>query len=188
MPELPEVETVREGLLPAMEGRVIARAEVNRPDLRWPLPERMAERITGARVERLRRRSKYILADLDTGESLLIHDRGRTERVPVSEVLYLKAELKYVTVRTENHEYLWSGSLNEIEERYTNRYLRVHRNALVVPSAIRSLEKTHDADDADGWQLRLFGIDDVLRVSRRQLPQVRALLANKPGAQRSSVA
>ena len=127
-------------------------------------------------------------AAADTEDSLVITDRGRTERVRLAEVVYFKSELKYVTVRTENHEYLWSGSLNEIEERYTNRYLRVHRNALVVPSAIRSLEKTHDADDADGWQLRLFGIDDVLRVSRRQLPQVRALLANKPGAQRSSVA
>ena len=50
MPELPEVETVRRGLAPAMEGQVIARAEVNRPDLRWPFPERMAERLTGQRV------------------------------------------------------------------------------------------------------------------------------------------
>ena len=73
MPELPEVETVRRGLTPAMEGAVIARAQVNRPDLRWPFPDRMAERLTGARVNQLRRRSKYILADLDTGESLLIH-------------------------------------------------------------------------------------------------------------------
>ncbi|OWJ75478.1 bifunctional DNA-formamidopyrimidine glycosylase/DNA-(apurinic or apyrimidinic site) lyase [Haematobacter genomosp. 1] len=73
MPELPEVETVRRGLLPVMEGRRILRAEVNRPDLRWPLPEQMAERLTGRRVEALRRRSKYILADLDGGETLLIH-------------------------------------------------------------------------------------------------------------------
>ena len=70
MPELPEVETVRRGLTPAMEGAVIAQADVNRPDLRWPFPDRMAERLTGARVHRLRRRSTYILADLDTGETL----------------------------------------------------------------------------------------------------------------------
>ena len=69
MPELPEVETVRRGLLPSMEGAVIARAQVNRPDLRWPFPDRMAERLTGARVNQLRRRSKYILADLDSGET-----------------------------------------------------------------------------------------------------------------------
>lgn len=83
MPELPEVETVRRGLLPAMEGRLIERAEVNRPDLRWPLPERMAERLTGARVITLRRRSKYILADLSTGETLLIH-LGMSGRMLVS--------------------------------------------------------------------------------------------------------
>ncbi|WP_170436219.1 bifunctional DNA-formamidopyrimidine glycosylase/DNA-(apurinic or apyrimidinic site) lyase [Ruegeria arenilitoris] len=83
MPELPEVETVRRGLAPAMEGVVIERADVNRPDLRWPFPERMAERLTGQRVERLRRRSKYILADLSGGETLLIH-LGMSGRMTVS--------------------------------------------------------------------------------------------------------
>lgn len=85
MPELPEVETVRRGLAPAMEGAVIARAQVNRPDLRWPFPERMAERLTGARVLMLRRRSKYILADLSTEETLLIH-LGMSGRMLVSGV------------------------------------------------------------------------------------------------------
>ena len=83
MPELPEVETVRRGLTPAMEGVVIAKADVNRPDLRWPFPTNMAERLTGKRVERLRRRSKYILADLDCGETLLIH-LGMSGRMLVS--------------------------------------------------------------------------------------------------------
>ncbi len=83
MPELPEVETVRRGLSPAMEGVVIAQADVNRPDLRWPFPERMAERLTGQRVDRLRRRSKYILADLCGGETLLIH-LGMSGRMTVS--------------------------------------------------------------------------------------------------------
>ncbi|MDA7966934.1 bifunctional DNA-formamidopyrimidine glycosylase/DNA-(apurinic or apyrimidinic site) lyase [Ruegeria sp.] len=83
MPELPEVETVRRGLSPAMEGVVIAQADVNRPDLRWPFPDRMAERLTGQRVERLRRRSKYILADLGSGETLLIH-LGMSGRMTVS--------------------------------------------------------------------------------------------------------
>ncbi|NNF91906.1 MAG: bifunctional DNA-formamidopyrimidine glycosylase/DNA-(apurinic or apyrimidinic site) lyase [Boseongicola sp.] len=83
MPELPEVETVRRGLLPAMEGAVIARADVNRHDLRWPFPPRMAERLTNARVTALRRRSKYILADLSTGETLLIH-LGMSGRILIS--------------------------------------------------------------------------------------------------------
>ncbi|WP_323779579.1 bifunctional DNA-formamidopyrimidine glycosylase/DNA-(apurinic or apyrimidinic site) lyase [Leisingera sp.] len=83
MPELPEVETVKRGLAPAMEGAVIINASVNRPGLRWPFPERMAERLTGARVKGLRRRSKYILADLDTDETLLIH-LGMSGRMTVS--------------------------------------------------------------------------------------------------------
>ncbi|MDF1856297.1 bifunctional DNA-formamidopyrimidine glycosylase/DNA-(apurinic or apyrimidinic site) lyase [Pseudooceanicola sp.] len=83
MPELPEVETVRCGLAPAMEGAVIARAEINRPDLRWPFPPDMAARLTGQRVLRLRRRSKYILCDLSGGETLLIH-LGMSGRMLVS--------------------------------------------------------------------------------------------------------
>jgi len=83
MPELPEVETVRRGLEPVMTGQLIIRADVRRPDLRWPLPPRMAERLTGARVLGLRRRSKYILADLETGETLLIH-LGMSGRMLVS--------------------------------------------------------------------------------------------------------
>ncbi|WP_299956182.1 bifunctional DNA-formamidopyrimidine glycosylase/DNA-(apurinic or apyrimidinic site) lyase [uncultured Roseobacter sp.] len=83
MPELPEVETVRRGLTPAMRGVRIEKAEVNRPDLRWPFPEGMAGRLTGQRVEQLRRRSKYILADLSSGETLLIH-LGMSGRMLVS--------------------------------------------------------------------------------------------------------
>ena len=64
MPELPEVETVRRGLEPVMAGARLTRVEQRRPDLRWPLPERFVERLTGAGILRLRRRSKYILADL----------------------------------------------------------------------------------------------------------------------------
>ncbi|WP_415405073.1 bifunctional DNA-formamidopyrimidine glycosylase/DNA-(apurinic or apyrimidinic site) lyase [Tateyamaria sp. SN3-11] len=83
MPELPEVETVRRGLTPAMEGAVIAQADVNRPDLRWPFPDGMAERLSGQQVLGLRRRSKYILADLASGETLLIH-LGMSGRMLVS--------------------------------------------------------------------------------------------------------
>lgn len=83
MPELPEVETVRRGLQPVMEEKVIRRAEVRRPDLRWPFPERMAERLSGAEVRQLRRRSKYILADLSTDETLIIH-LGMSGRITIS--------------------------------------------------------------------------------------------------------
>ena len=83
MPELPEVETVRRGLAPVMEGILIKSADVNRPDLRWPFPEHMAERLSGKRVLQLRRRSKYILGDLDSGETLLIH-LGMSGRMTIS--------------------------------------------------------------------------------------------------------
>lgn len=83
MPELPEVETVRRGLEPVLAGRVILRAEARRPDLRWPLPARFAARLTGARVLGLRRRSKYLLADLDRGETLIVH-LGMSGRMLVS--------------------------------------------------------------------------------------------------------
>lgn len=73
MPELPEVETVRRGLQPALEGAVLRRVMLNRPDLRFPLPEDFAHRLTGARVNRLSRRAKYLLADLDTGETWVTH-------------------------------------------------------------------------------------------------------------------
>ncbi len=83
MPELPEVETVRRGLTPAMEGQTIAQADVNRPGLRWPFPDRMSDRLAGQTVLRLRRRSKYILIDLSGGETLLIH-LGMSGRMTVS--------------------------------------------------------------------------------------------------------
>jgi len=73
MPELPEVETVRRGLQPALEGRRLAEVVQRRPDLRFPLPERMAERLRGRRVLHIGRRAKYILAELDGGEVLIVH-------------------------------------------------------------------------------------------------------------------
>lgn len=83
MPELPEVETVRRGLAPAMEGARIARADIRREGLRWPFPAGLAGRLEGARVLRLGRRSKYLLADLDSGETMLLH-LGMSGRMTVS--------------------------------------------------------------------------------------------------------
>ncbi|MEO1253001.1 MAG: bifunctional DNA-formamidopyrimidine glycosylase/DNA-(apurinic or apyrimidinic site) lyase [Pseudomonadota bacterium] len=73
MPELPEVETVKCGLLPCMEGAAFKVVALNRPDLRYPLPAGFADRLTGACVGRLRRRGKYLVAELSTGESLIMH-------------------------------------------------------------------------------------------------------------------
>ena len=88
MPELPEVETVRRGLEPVMTGRTIVRADVNRPDLRWPLPPNLGRALEGATVRTIGRRSKYLLFELDTGRTLIVHlgmsgrmliDRGARE-------------------------------------------------------------------------------------------------------------
>jgi two-component system response regulator AlgR len=110
-------------------------------------------------------------------EVVLIQDRGRTERVPLSEVLYFKAELKYITVRTLTHSYILDGALNDLEVRYGDAFMRVHRNALVLRSALRALEKHHDPEEGEGWAVRLNGVDDLLAVSRRQLAAVREALA-----------
>jgi two-component system, LytTR family, response regulator AlgR len=109
-------------------------------------------------------------------EILIIQDRGRTERVPLSEVLYFKAELKYVTVRTAAKSYILDASLSELEERHEAHFLRVHRNALVARRAVRALEKHYDPEEGEGWAVRLTGIDELLAVSRRQLSAVREAL------------
>ncbi|HZY16712.1 MAG TPA: LytTR family DNA-binding domain-containing protein [Ramlibacter sp.] len=111
-------------------------------------------------------------------EVLVIQDRGRTERVPVMEVLYFKAELKYITVRTAARSYILDGSLSELEERHGAQFLRVHRNALVSRRAVRALEKHFDAEEGEGWAVRLNGIEESLSVSRRQLSAVRDALAS----------
>ncbi|MHA6287795.1 bifunctional DNA-formamidopyrimidine glycosylase/DNA-(apurinic or apyrimidinic site) lyase [Maricaulis sp. CAU 1757] len=82
MPELPEVETVRRGLQPALEGRRIERVVLNRPDLRFPFPDRFAERLTGRTLVRLGRRAKYLLGELDSGELWLVH-LGMTGRFSI---------------------------------------------------------------------------------------------------------
>jgi len=109
-------------------------------------------------------------------EVLVIQERGRTERVPLAQVLYLKAELKYITVRTASRSFILEGSLSELESRYASRFLRIHRNALVARRAVRSLEKHHDPEEGEGWAVRLDGVDEVLFVSRRQLAAVRGLV------------
>ncbi|MCY7307307.1 MAG: LytTR family DNA-binding domain-containing protein [Rhodoferax sp.] len=107
---------------------------------------------------------------------LTIQDRGRTERIPLAEVAYLKAELKYLTLRTVQRSYILDGSLSELEEKFGSLFLRVHRNALVARRLVRALEKYYDNEEGDGWAVRLQGVEEPLLVSRRQLPAVRELL------------
>lgn len=102
MPELPEVETVMRGLMPRLEGRVLAHVEALRPDLRWPLPQDFARRLTGRRAIGLRRRAKYILVDLDDGNSWLIH-LGMSGRMLLSDGAEPVPEAHdHVVVRTDD--------------------------------------------------------------------------------------
>lgn len=89
MPELPEVETVRRGLEPVLAGARLACVEARRPDLRFPLPEGFVQRLTGARIERLDRRAKYLLAPLDRGETLVMH-LGMSGRFEIADATPLR--------------------------------------------------------------------------------------------------
>lgn len=116
--------------------------------------------------------------DADEGAVLVVQERTRTHRIPVRDIVYFKAELKYVTVRTPSRSYIWDGSLSDVEDRFAHGFMRVHRNAIVAINAVTALEKHHDTEaDAEGWQLRLRGVDDTVAVSRRQLQAVKELLS-----------
>ena len=132
------------------------------------------------RLERLQAALQKVERQLQARRvpQLVIQDRGRTERVPLNEVLYFKAELKYITVRTAGRSYILDGSLSELEERHGAHFLRVHRNALVARRAVRALEKHYDPEEGEGWAVRLNGVDESLSVSRRQLSAVREALSS----------
>jgi len=140
-----------------------------------------AERLRQAllKAQRLVEASRAAAVPDDGQEHLVIQDRGRAERVPLSEVIYLKSELKYLTVRTAVRSHILDGALSDFEERYPRRFVRVHRNALVAREAIRSLERQDDAGEGEGWVLRLHGIAEPVLVSRRQLPAVRDALKER---------
>jgi len=112
-------------------------------------------------------------------EVLLIQGRNRTERLPLSEVLYFKAELKYITVRTASKTHILDGSLSELEKKYATQFMRIHRNALVARRAVRALEKHDDPEEGEGWAVRLAGLDELLVVSRRQLSALREVMAQQ---------
>jgi len=111
---------------------------------------------------------------------LVVSDRGRVQRVPLADILYLKAELKYVTLRTPAHAYVLDDSLSDLEHRLGDTMLRIHRNALVARTAVTKLERrapTEGEGDAEGWAVQVGATQEWLAVSRRQLTQVRELLA-----------
>jgi two-component system response regulator AlgR len=100
---------------------------------------------------------------------LVVSERGRVLRVPVREVLVLKAEQKYVTMRTATQAFVLDDSLLDLERRLGPGFVRVHRSALVAVAAIRALQPHATGEEADGWAVRVAPLDEWLPVSRRQL-------------------
>ena len=108
---------------------------------------------------------------------LSVPERGRITLVPVADILYLKAELKYVTIRTAEREYLLEESLTHLEQEFAEDFVRIHRNCLAAKSRIRGFEKSDVQDGEQGWLVLLEGCAEKLAVSRRQWPLVKELAA-----------
>jgi len=98
--------------------------------------------------------------------SLSASERGKVNLIPVADIIYLKAELKYVTVRTRQREFLVEESLTRLEEEFGERFVRTHRSCLVARAAIRGFERGAGGDGQ--WEVLLNGCDERIAVSRRQ--------------------
>ena len=98
---------------------------------------------------------------------LSVHERGKIILVPVAEILYLRAELKYVTVKTVEREHLVEESLTHLEEEFAESFVRIHRNCLVARAAIAGFERNAEESES-GWAVVIKGTNEKLPVSRRQ--------------------
>ncbi len=99
---------------------------------------------------------------------LSIHERGRVNLVPIETIIYLRAELKYITIRTVEREYLIEESLTHLEVEFGERFIRLHRNCLVAPLFIAGYEKRLNDDNEQQWVAILKNIPETIAISRRQ--------------------
>lgn len=135
------------------------------------------ERLTQAlQKAKLFHQSRYAIQPEMKDDFVTVQARGRIERVALAEVIYFKAELKYLTLRTAAHSFILEGSLGDWQTRLGERFMRIHRNALVARAALRALSREQDDAEGEVWLAHLYGVDEALVVSRRQLPLVRAAL------------
>ena len=115
-------------------------------------------------------------------EYISVVERNRIVLIAVREILYLRAEQKYVTLRTREREHLIEESLMALEREFAGTFVRIHRNSLVSRSAIRGFERASgSAEEEPHWLVVLDGIAERLPVSRRQWPVLRELISEKPG-------
>jgi two-component system, LytTR family, response regulator AlgR len=127
--------------------------------------------VNGARL------SRGVLESIDPAprRHFSVAERGRVTLVPVADVIYLRAELKYVTLRTREREHLVEESLTQIEHEFGSVFVRIHRNCLVARRWIRGFERGAETEGEVGWSVVLEGLGEKLPVSRRQWPQVKGL-------------
>jgi two-component system response regulator AlgR len=130
-----------------------------------------------ARTRSITRVSLDVLNDVapDARSHLSAQERGKVLLVPVSEIRYLRAELKYVTIRTADREILLEESLSRLEQEFTDRFVRIHRNCLVAKEYIEAFEKETSGGSDARWVVRVRDVDETLAVSRRQQHVVRQL-------------
>lgn len=130
-----------------------------------------------ARVSRAVAPKEEILRELQPAprSCLSAVERGKVHLIPIAEVLYLRAELKYVTVRTAQREHLIEESLTRLEQEFAAQFVRVHRNCLVARAAIRGFERIGGESGDGPWQVLLAGLEERIPVSRRQQHIVRDL-------------
>jgi two-component system response regulator AlgR len=112
-------------------------------------------------------------------EYLSVAERNRIVLVPVGEIVFLRAEQKYVTVRTRSREHLIEEALVSLEREFAATFVRIHRNCLVARAAIRGFERGGGAEDEPHWLVVLDGLEQRLPVSRRQWPMLRELVSDK---------
>ncbi len=126
-------------------------------------------------------REQLARAAVAAREYLSIVERHRILLVPVRDIVFLRAEQKYVTVRTRSREHLIEEPLVTLEQEFASQFVRIHRNCLVARAAIRGFERAAEGPpDEPHWLVVLDGIDERLPVSRRQWPALRELVADKP--------
>ena len=137
--------------------------------------ERLAAALKRASAGGPPAREQLARAAAQAREYLSVTERNRIHLVPVRDVVYLRAELKYVTLRTRAGEHLIEESLVALEREFAERFVRVHRNCLVARAAVRGFERAAEGGDEPHWNVVLEGVPERLPVSRRQWAEVRLL-------------
>lgn len=124
-------------------------------------------------------REQLARAAQNAREYLSVAERNRIALIPVREIIFLRAEQKYVTVRTRHREHLIEEPLVQLEREFAATFVRIHRNCLVARAAIRGFERGNGAEEEPHWLVVLEGLEERLPVSRRQWPQLRELVSDK---------